>query len=173
MPAPMVPPIPMARPKASPSTRSSLPPPALGPAPRLTMTTPQLLEGPLHIDAGHLLAPRQIEIGVVHRLRGTERRLGCLVDGFRLETRADERGSRFGNLLGIARHPAQDDARFGDSLPVPPDPRRDAEHGKVERAATPQLVVDGIPPAVGRQTHRHQNLVRLLGEVVDTVVVIE
>src|SRR5579859_3676954 len=106
MPAPMVPPIPMARPKASPRTRSSLP--------GLAMTTPQLLEGPLHVDAGHLLAPRQVEIGVIHRLRGAERRFGCFVYGFRLEGRADERGSRFSNLLGIARDPAQDDAGFGD-----------------------------------------------------------
>src|SRR5690348_15474897 len=113
MPAPMVPPIPMASPKASPRTRSSLPPPALGPTPRLTMTTPQLPEGPLHVDAGHLLAPRQVEIGVIHRLRGAERRFSCFVYGFRLEGRADERGSRFSNLLGIARDPAQDDAGFG------------------------------------------------------------
>src|SRR6201981_3847532 len=33
------------------------------------VTGPQLLEGPFHVYPGHLLAPRQIEIGVVHRLR--------------------------------------------------------------------------------------------------------
>src|SRR4029077_14647413 len=96
IPAPMVPPIPMARPKASPRTRRSFP--DCGAA-GLAMATPQLLERPLHVHAGHLLPPRQVEIGVVHRLGGPEGRVRPPGNRLILEGRAHERRPRFGDLL--------------------------------------------------------------------------
>src|SRR5215472_17003352 len=99
IPAPMVPPIPIARPKARPRTRSSLP--------GLLMSTPQLLEGPLHVHAGHLLAPRKIEIGVVHRLRGAVGGIRGFRDRFIFERRPDQRRSGLRDVLRITRDSAE------------------------------------------------------------------
>src|SRR6185295_4308401 len=52
-------------------------------------------------------------------------------------------------------------------------PGSDAEHWKIERTSPPQLVVYGIPPIRSWKPHVHQDFIGLLGEIVDSIVLVE
>src|SRR6266513_2458338 len=143
-------------------------------------TQPQLRERSRDVDSRHLLPPREVEVGVVHRLRGTVRGVGGRRDALVRQISPRQRRSRLGDLLRPARYAAEDNAGLHHpcSLPAPRsllpfDPRRHAQHREVERPAATQLVVHGVPAVRGGDSNRGKHLVRLLRKVIDPVVVIE
>src|SRR5439155_4717757 len=64
-------------------------------------------------------------------------------------------------------------ARLANGIAVESYAHRDAEHGKVERAAPTQLHVGGASSLRRRQDQLGEDLVRLLGEILDAVVAVE
>src|SRR3989442_1033181 len=140
----------------------------------------QLRKRPRDVLPRHLLAPGQIEVGVVHRLRGAVRGVRGGRYALVRQIGSHERGAGLGDLLRPARHAAEDNARLYDSSPLPAprfllplDPCRDAQHREVERSAAAQLVVHRVPAIGRREPHCGEDLVRLLRKVIDAVVVIE
>src|SRR6266566_3389429 len=129
------------------------------------MTGPEFIEGPLDVNPRHLLAPGQVEIGVVHRLGWSVGRLRSRRDGFVGERGSLQGRAGFRDFLRVARDPTEHNARGDDVLPVPLYPCGDAEHREIERASAPQLVVDGIPAIGRRKSYVRQNLVTLLREI--------
>src|SRR6266850_7370823 len=101
------------------------------------MTGPQFIEGPFYVDPRHLLAPRQVEIGVVHRLRWSIGRVGRGCDGLIRELRPLERSAGFRDFLRITRDAAQHNPRSGDLFPFPLYPGGDAKYRKIKRTAPP------------------------------------
>src|SRR5262249_59831811 len=133
----------------------------------------ELLECTGDVDPRHLLPPRELEIGVVHRFGGAERRFRGGGDRLGFEVRAAQRRPGFRNFQGKARHTTENDSCVRCLVAIPPDPGGDAEHGEVEGTTPAPLVIDRIPTVGGGEPHRRENLVGLLGEVVDAVVVVE
>src|SRR2546426_151630 len=140
----------------------------------------QLRKRPRDVHPRHLLSPGQIEVGVVHRLRGAVRGVRGGRYALVRQIGSHERGAGLGDLLRPARHAAEDNARLYDSSPLPAprfllplDPCRDAQHREVERSAAAQLVVHRVPAIGGREPHCGEDLVRLLRKVIHAVVVIE
>src|SRR6266545_2318587 len=140
---------------------------------------PQLRERPRAVHPRHLLPPRKIEVGVIHRLRGTV----CGVRGRRYalvrQISPHKRRAGFRDLLRPARDAPEHNSGLGDlsrfSFPLsclPLHPYRHAEDGEVERSPAAQLVVHRVPAIRGREPHRGEDLVRLFRKVIDPVVVI-
>src|SRR6267143_3773021 len=73
---------------------------------------PQLRERARDVDPRHLLPPREIEVGVVHRLRGTVGGVGGRRYALVRQVGSHERGAGLGDLLRPARHAAEDNARL-------------------------------------------------------------
>src|SRR5207245_4543429 len=95
------------------------------------------------------------------------------------ELAAPQRRGGLGDLLGPARDAAEHNSGLDDPsrfpIPVsrlPLHPRRDAQHGEVERAASPQLVIDRVPAVGCREADLVEDIVRLMGWDVVAVVVI-
>src|SRR6266513_1862488 len=141
--------------------------------PRRPSALPQLGQGPRDVHARHLLPPREIEVGVVHRLRGAVRSVRGRRYALVRQVGSHERRAGFRDLLRPARDAPEDDARLHHPSPLPLDPRRDAEHREVERSAAAELVVHRIPAIRRREPYLGEDLVRLLRKVIDPVVVIE
>src|SRR6266702_1437535 len=110
--------------------------------PRRPSALPQLGQGPRDVDPGHLLPPREIEVGVVHRLRGAVRSVRGRRYALVRQVGSHERRAGFRDLLRPARDAPEDDARLHHPSPLPLDPRRDAEHREVERSAAAELVIE-------------------------------
>src|SRR2546425_8349466 len=144
-----------------------------GRLPRRPSALPQLGQGPRDVDARHLLPPREIEVGVVHRLRGAVRSVRGRRYALVRQVGSHERGAGFRDLLRPTRDAPEDDACLHHPSPLPLDPRRDAEHREVERSAAAELVVHRIPAIRRREPYRGEDLVRLLRKGSDPVVVIE
>src|SRR5438046_9168042 len=120
----------------------------------------QLRKRPRDVHPRHLLSPRQIEVGVVHRLRGAVGRVRRGRYALVRQIGSHERGAGLGDLLRPARHAAEHDARFHHPSPLPApcsllplDPRRHAQHREVERPTTPQLVIHRVPAIGGGEPH--------------------
>src|SRR5256885_7123083 len=87
----------------------------IGESDRLRRRAPalsQLRERPCDVDPRHLLPPREIEVGVVHRFCGTVRRIRGGRDALVRQIGSHERRAGLGDLLGPARYAAEDDTRF-------------------------------------------------------------
>ena len=136
------------------------------------MSSPRIsLQGIGDERAHHLLAPHQLEVGVVHRLGDFARRCG---GGSRSRRRSATRPSR----SAAARSASSGrDATAPSTMrtsttrgAVEPGGTAAAATGKSNDAAAPQLPVRAAPPVGGRQRDRRQDLVRALGQVVHAVV---
>src|SRR2546426_12491299 len=141
---------------------------------------PQLRERPPHVHPRHLLPPREIEVGVVHRLRGTVRGVGGRRYALVRQIGSHERGTGLGDLLRPARYAAEHDPRLRHPVRLPApcsrlplDPGCYTQDGEVERSAAAQLVVHRVPAIGCGEPHCGEDLVRLFRKVIDPVVVIE
>src|SRR5438876_11428366 len=80
----------------------------------------QLRKRTRDVHPRHLLSPGQIEVGVVHRLRGAVRGVRGGRYALVRQIGSHERGAGLGDLLRPARHAAEHDARLYDSSRSPP-----------------------------------------------------
>src|SRR5213079_1646215 len=79
----------------------------------------QLRKRPRDVHPRHLLSPGQIEVGVVHRLRGAVCRVRRGRNRLVRQGGSGERRARRGDLLRPARDPAEHDPRLHPPLPAP------------------------------------------------------
>ena len=112
------------------------------------------------------------EIGVVEGLGGLRRELRRRLDHALVEPLAGQELARGCGLQRMRCDRAQDDAAGVHDVAVELDRHGGAGDRKIDRAAPPQLHV-GAARALGRrQSNLSDDLMRLLGEIVDAIVAI-
>src|SRR5262249_51865973 len=111
--------------------------------------------------------------GVVHRTRRPRRGLGRFRDRTIVELPASQHFFRSPETKRGRSDAPKNQAGFADAAALESDCSADGKYRKVERASAPKFLIRGLPSLRAAQEDFRQELVGLLGKVIDAVISIE